>query len=110
MKKIYISGKISGLLISEYISKFEKVEKHLKAIGWNPVNPCNLGIPDHYNTTQSLPICIKELEKCDAIFMLSDWRDSVGAIIEHNTAKHLGIIIFYESSPKEIPELIKSNH
>jgi hypothetical protein len=94
--KIYIAGKISGLLKEEYLPKFEKAETELRAAGWEPVNPCKLGIPDHATTEQALPVCIKELEKCQAVYMLSDWRDSLGAIVEHSTAKHLRKDVFYE--------------
>jgi hypothetical protein len=94
--KIYLAGKISGLLKEEYLANFEKAEKKLRSAGWEPVNPCKFGIPGDATTAEALKICIPELEKCQAIYMLSGWRDSLGAIIEHNTAKHLKIERFYE--------------
>jgi len=94
--KIYLAGKISGLLKEEYLANFEKAEKKLRSAGWEPINPCKFGIPDNTTTAEALKICIPELEKCQAIYMLSGWRYSLGAIIEHNTAKHLKIERFYE--------------
>jgi len=94
--KIYLAGKISGLLKEEYLENFEKAERKLRSAGWEPVNPCKFGIPDNATTAEALKICIPELEKCQAIYMLLDWHDSLEAIIEHNTAKHLKIKRFYE--------------
>jgi hypothetical protein len=96
--KIYIAGKISGLPNAEYTAKFLKAELALRAAGWQPVNPCNFNIPDHTPSTEALQICLPELEKCQAIYMLSDWRDSLGAIIEHSTALHNGMDVYYEES------------
>lgn len=31
----------------------------------------------------------KELEKCDAVYMLNDWQDSEGVTKEHELAKNL---------------------
>ena len=94
--KIYIAGKISGLLKEEYLPKFEKAEQELRAAGWDPVNPCKFGIPDHATTEQALPVCIKEMENCQAVYMLTCWRDSLGAIVEHSTAKHRRMDVYYQ--------------
>jgi hypothetical protein len=94
--KIYIAGKITGLLKEEYTAKFAKAENALKLAGWTPVNPCRLGIPDHATTQEALKVCIPILEGCKAIYMLSDWRDSPGAIIERSTARHNKIDVYHE--------------
>ena len=38
------------------------------------------------------------LSRCDAIYMLSNWRDSEGAILEYNRAQKLGLLTFYEET------------
>ncbi len=96
--KIYLAGKISGLPKAEYTAKFLQAELALRAAGWEPVNPCNFGIPDHTPSAEALEKCLPELEKCQAIYMLIDWPDSLGAIIEHSTAIHDGMDIYYEEN------------
>jgi len=40
---------------------------------------------------------VKALCECDEIFMLSNWIDSKGAIIEHTIAMYLGLKVCYEA-------------
>lgn len=94
--KIYIAGKITGLLHEEVAPKFEKAEQELRAAGWEPVNPLKLGIPFDASREEALKVCIPEMKKCKAIYMLHDWRESIGSIIEHGTAKHENMDRFYE--------------
>lgn len=42
---------------------------------------------------------VKALCECDEIFMLKNWTDSKGAIIEHTIAMYLGIKVKYEVAP-----------
>lgn len=109
--KIYIAGKISGLLKEEYLPKFEKAEHELRSAGWEPVNPCKFGIPGNSTTAEALKVCVPELEKCQAVYMLNDWRDSLGAIVEHSTAKHLHKDLFYqEYHPAGHMEKVKTKY
>lgn len=94
--KIYIAGKITGLIKEEYTAKFLKAETELRAAGWDPVNPCKFGIPDHTPSAKALETCLPKLEECQAIYMLHDWRDSLGAIVELSTAKHSRLDVYYE--------------
>jgi len=94
--KIYIAGKISGLPKAEYTAKFLQAELALSAAGWEPVNPCSFGIPEDTPSAIALLTCIPELEKCQAIYMLNDWRDSLGARIELSTAMHERMDIYFE--------------
>jgi len=96
--KIYIAGKISGLPKAEYTAKFLQAELALRAAGWEPVNPCNFGIADDTTSAEALKTCLPELEKCTSIYMLSSWHDSLGAIIEHSTALHNDMDIYYEEN------------
>ena len=94
---------------SEYTAKFKHAETELKRAGWEPVNPCTFEIPEHSTSAKALEVCIPELEKCKAIYMLDDWRDSLVAIVEHNIAKHLNIDHYYqEYQPFNVMEKIKS--
>lgn len=51
---------------------------------------------------------VKALCDCDEIFMLSNWTDSKGAIIEHTIAMYLGLKVSYEpknTDNENIPSL-----
>lgn len=94
--KIYISGKISGIedIAAEI---FHQAAGHLQSKGFHPVNP--MAIPhDHDGSWHNyMKRDIQALCDCEAIFMLHNWTDSRGAIIEHSLAMLLGMKIFYQT-------------
>lgn len=96
MKRIYISGKITG--IEEEASElFNKAEKVLIWEGKNPINPMKLNHQKHDGSWHSyMKTDIKALCDCDEIFMLTNWTDSKGAIIEHTIAMFLGLKVTYQ--------------
>jgi hypothetical protein len=97
MGKIYISGKITGIE-KEAQDIFSKAEKALKEKGFDVVNPLTLN-HNHSKTWHAyMKEDIKALCDCDSIFMLENWVDSKGAIIEHTIAMYLGMKVQYESS------------
>ena len=73
IKKIYISGKITGQPIDEVISKFQAAEAKIRRFGFEAV---------------------KLLLKSDAIYMMADWRQSEGAMIEYLVARRRRMRIF----------------
>jgi hypothetical protein len=94
--KIYIAGKISGTEEHHFTSKFRIAEELLREAGWEPVNPVKFGLPGTMPTSEALIICLPALLECMAIYMLHDWKDSVGSVVEHSMAKHNGLKIFYQ--------------
>jgi len=92
-KRVYISGKITGLYNAEKL--FEIAEKEINNFGFDAVNPMKL---KHVNKNWS--DCVKkdiiELCRCDTIYMLSNWKGSKGAILEHHIAKELKMEIIYQ--------------
>lgn len=94
MSKIYISGKITG--IDNYAELFENAENLLKSKGFEVINPVKLNHL-HDKTWQSyMKEDIKALMDCDAIYMLKNWHQSKGAIIEKKLASEVGIQIINE--------------
>lgn len=91
--KIYIAGKINGL--KNYREVFKKAEGKLIAEGNVVMNPAVLGEGFEYKTY--MPICLDMLEACEVVYMLSNWKDSKGARLEHDYAKLQGKQIIYES-------------
>lgn len=92
MKKIYISGKITG--IEEKAEKiFEATEHSLKTKYPDAeiINPIKLP-HNHDKTWESyMREDIGALVKCDAICVLDNWRSSRGARLEVIIAKELKI-------------------
>lgn len=89
MKKVYISGQITGLPEPVYKKLFSDAERTLKAMGYDVVNPAKKGIVPGYKWTDYMKEDIKQLCDCDAIYFLSNWVNSRGAIMERDIAKQL---------------------
>lgn len=102
--KIFISGKITGEPIAECFEKFRQASDSWtrtraaiikkKVVAMNPL--MLPGICFDIEHGEAMNICFDALAKCDAIFMLKDWKQSKGAQMEHEKAKSLGLEIHYE--------------
>jgi hypothetical protein len=95
--KIYISGKISGLSVEEVREKFAKAETHLKELGHEVINPLKNGLPEGEVWEKYMVADIALLFACEAIYLLPDWMDSRGAMIEKCIAQAIELKILYES-------------
>lgn len=92
--KIYIAGKITGLV--NYKKKFEMAERYLVEKGHIVINPAMLpeGLGEH---EVYMRICYSMIDAADAIYMLDNYRDSKGALMEKEYAKaHQKIILYQE--------------
>lgn len=93
MKKVYyIAGKISGE--SNYEEKFAKAEAEIIKMGGVALNPAI--IPEGLDKKKYLPICLDMIDCADCVYMLSNWRESGGAKIEHEYGVYQGKEIIYE--------------
>lgn len=93
--RIYISGKITGIE-NEAPQLFSRAEFELRQKGYETVNPMTLN-HDHDKSWHSyMKEDVAALCQCEAIYMLSNWTDSKGAIIEHTIAMYLGLKVQYE--------------
>ncbi|MBK6819870.1 MAG: DUF4406 domain-containing protein [Bacteroidetes bacterium] len=99
MARIYIAGKVTGLKLAELTFKFGGAEKKLMDEGWEVINPLNIVLDKEISWQGAMKLCLKELINCEAIYMLHDWQESKGAIIEYNLAKVLNIQIYYSTPP-----------
>ena len=97
--RIYISGKISGCPVREYLLRFSKAEQMLRAAGNEVINPASIGLmfPESFRHSDYMDIDIMLLSKCDAIYMLNGWEESEGARQEHEFAEEEGLDIIYEA-------------
>lgn len=91
MERVYISGKISDLLLCEVKTKFGKSERVIRS--WYGIQKSR-SIPRIINPVNIKPLLrikcwlfymipdLAALYKCDAICFQSDWQDSKGACTE----------------------------
>lgn len=87
--KVYISGRISGLPMSEVKEKFDNAADLLDSLDLQPVNPLNNGLQEGATWAQHMGKDIEMLLECDGILMLDNWKQSKGADIERAIAKNL---------------------
>lgn len=89
--KVYISGPITGK--EDYEKVFYGAQNRLERLGLQVVNPADPSLGTEENWEAYMRRDIRLLLDCDAIYMLDGWKQSRGAIIEHNLASDLNMII-----------------
>lgn len=94
--KIYLSGKITG--DSNYRQKFNAMAEELLSYGYVVFNPAIL--PDGFEYEDYMDLDLLILSRCDAVFLLRDWKNSPGAKREVEEAKRLGLQILTEDDLK----------
>lgn len=94
--KVYLSGKITG--DAGYRQKFESVQNELMSYGYVVFNPAIL--PDGFEYEDYMALDLLILSRCDAIYLLRDWKNSPVAKRELEEAKRLGLQILDEDSIK----------
>ena len=100
MKRVYIAGRISGQENTARL-RFAAAEEHLRAAGYDPVNPMKLPHDHDKRWTNYMRECLRALLNCDAIWLLEDWEDSPGARMELELAGRLGMpILIGQPLPK----------
>jgi hypothetical protein len=92
---VYIAGKVTGLPVAEFQAKFQAAKDKLQAQGFSVLNPCDFIAPDE-DWQIAMRKAITLLNMADHIYMLPDWQDSQGAIIEHSMAAKFGLNTMYE--------------
>lgn len=93
--KIYISGKITGIE-EEAFQQFEFAETCLKLKGFDVLNPMKLEHNHDKTWEEYMKVCIVALMSCNAIFMLTNYYESKGAMIELSLAQELGMKVYWE--------------
>lgn len=96
IKKVYISGKITGEDIHRVIKKFHNAARKLRLLGFEPISPLDNGLPFPAAWEDHMGEDVKLLLKSDAIYLLPDYGNSKGAQLELVIAKTLGMPVFFE--------------
>ncbi len=96
--KIYISGKISGT--DDYMEKFQEAEEHLLAEGYKVFNPARINsmMPDGTTYEEYMKVSFCLLDMADAIYMMSGWGASNGAIRELHYANAMRKKVYFEDA------------
>lgn len=90
MKRIYISGPMTGLPDNNYPA-FHAAAKKLRAMGYDVVNPAENGLPKDTTWQAHMRADIMAMMTCNEVVCLPEWSDSRGAIIEVQLAISVGI-------------------
>lgn len=102
MKRIYISGPMTGLP-NFNAPAFNKEAARLKAMGFDVVNPVDIN-PD---TTATWHECMRRdiaaLVTCDTIALLPGWEHSNGANLELHIASRVGMHIVHTQEIEATP-------
>lgn len=108
--KIYISGPMSNLPLSNYPA-FNRMAEKLRSNGYTVFNPAEISGPapmeNYYMSKRERWIwymkqSLRMMLKADTLVMLTGWKKSKGAKMERWIAKLLGYRIIEESDLKEI--------
>ena len=90
-KKIYISGKMSGLPEAVYLKIFKDAEIKLANEGWETLNPSTIKVSNTLTYKDIMLHDIEMLSNCDAIYLLPNWKQSLGALAEAAFAEAVGL-------------------
>jgi hypothetical protein len=105
--RIYIAGPMRGHNCFNFPAFFKAEKKLQNKDIYDVVNPARIDEEEGFNPNNSSAVSneflrkvfgrdIKEILKCDAIYMLKSWDKSLGAKIEHDLASLMNMHILYE--------------
>jgi hypothetical protein len=96
-KKVYISGKITGLVYEEAFENFKKAEDYLKGKGYEVVNPMTIEHNHDKSWENYMKVDLIEMLKCDAVYFMKGFFNSKGARMEFDIAERLKIELMFEN-------------
>lgn len=98
MRKVYISGPITGKEEQESRQAFAEAEALLQSMGYRTIDPWDIAdiVGTDITHRQAMEIDLAILRTCDAIYMLKGWQDSDGCRKERGCAEWNDLIIMEE--------------
>ncbi len=99
--KVYIAGKVTGIPYNDAFDKFQKAELMLTKLGLQVINPMRI-VPPGCDWKSAMRLCIASLCQCNAIYLLSDWKESKGACMEYTLADSLCIKLINDAVIEEL--------
>lgn len=92
MKRIYISGPMTGLMDSNFPA-FNAEAERLRDLGHEVVNPAEINPDPATGWHACMRADLKALLDCDTLALLDGWQQSAGAHLEMHVAHRVGIDI-----------------
>lgn len=99
MKRIYISGPMTGLPKLN-IPAFHAEAERLRKLGHEVVNPVELNRYPTPSWRECMRNDLRALLDCDTVAVLDGWQHSKGASLEVDIAQKLGMQILHHSDIK----------
>ena len=101
--KLYLSGPITDVP-DDNRPEFERVAALLRGMGHTVFSPIEIEIPwENPSWDDYMDICKPEVDKADALVVLSNWGPSRGARIECILAKQQSKTIYHHTMSDQIP-------
>jgi len=94
MKRVYVSGPMSGLPDHNFPAFNEQAAK-LRAAGYEVINPAELNPNTSMTWEECMRVDLRELCSCDAIALMPGWERSKGANLELHVAHRLGLEVMH---------------
>jgi len=92
MKRIYISGPMSGLPDLNFPA-FHSEAARLRALGYSVENPAEINHDNEAGWHDCMRRDLAALLTCDALALLDGWQSSAGAHLEMHVAHRVGMEI-----------------
>lgn len=91
-RRVYIAGPMTGLPEFNYPA-FNEAAAQLRSQGYHVENPAENPAPACGTWPAYMRIALRQMLSCDLIYLLPGWKESRGAVIEHDLAVTVGIAI-----------------
>lgn len=95
--KLYIAGKITGLVYEDALRAFAEAEAEIERCGHTAVNPMKENGLDGdgrpHEWVEYMERDVPLLLSCDGVYLLPTWKESNGARIEKAIAEHSKMLI-----------------
>lgn len=95
IKKVFISGRISGIKYENAKKAFAKREKRLSRVYNEVVNPIKLCNED-WSWLRCMAVCLWNLLKCDKVYFMRNYTKSKGCKVEMFVARLFNKRIYIE--------------
>jgi hypothetical protein len=92
MNRVYIAGPMTGIQDLNY-PEFNQVAHALRDLGYHVENPAENTPPACGSWEGYMRLAVAQLVTCDEIHMLRGWKQSRGALVEHQLAVDLGLLV-----------------
>jgi hypothetical protein len=104
MKRIYISGPMTGLPEHNYPA-FNAAAQLLRADGFEVENPADNPEPACGSWAGYMRLALVQIARCEGVLLLPGWLDSKGARLELHIAQQLGLQIAHHTDAKSVADL-----